>query len=77
MAMFGVARAEELPGVMEGEVRRINLGEFLVVELTDEAARGFPGDVFGSEEEAQEAAAREAGVVANQPGEVDPPGQQA
>ena len=77
MARFGVARAEELPGVMEGEVRRINLGEFLVVELTDEVAQGFPGDVYETEQEAHAAAARESGVAANPPDEVPAPGDQA
>ena len=75
MSRFGVAPAEELPGVMEGEVRRFNLGEYVVVEITDEAADGFPGTVYESLDRAREAAATDAGVVANAPGEIAPPGE--
>ncbi len=64
MSAYGVARAEELSGFLEGEVRRINLGEFLVVELTEESAQGFPGTVVASEDEARRLAANESGVIA-------------
>lgn len=60
MAKFGVMPAEDASSVWEGEIRRINLGERVVVEIEDGAVDGFPGDVYATEEEASIAATAEA-----------------
>ncbi len=60
MSKFGVAPAEDLHSVLGGEIRRINLGTRVVVEITDEAAEAFPGIVYDTEDQATAAAKDEA-----------------
>jgi hypothetical protein len=77
MSKFGVAPTEDLPVLVDGEVERIFLGEYAVVELGDEFAEGFPGAVHEDRDEAVETAARLSGVVANPEGEVPAPGERS
>jgi hypothetical protein len=69
MSRFGVAPAEDISGVVDGEIRRIVVGPYVIIEVVEEMADGFPGLVFDSEVEAREAATREAGLAPPEPGE--------
>ena len=71
---YGVARAEEIPGFLEGEVRRVNLGEYVIVEIPGGLEEGFPGSVVETEDEARRLASNEAGVII-EPGGADPAGE--
>ncbi len=67
MSKFGVAPAEDVSGIVDGEIRRIHLGTHIVIEIDEDSVEGFPGLVFDTEDEAAVVATREATDPASAP----------